>query len=112
MIHAGLSSERWFAFSFLEQMANIGADIDRTVRWRNKGDYENSQLAIYRALELLDLTVNDPKNRRGTLKELVRLREFLKDYFLCNNEYNVLDDTFLYNYFMDFSYAAALERGR
>lgn len=112
MIHAGLTSERWNAFSLVMQMANVGADIDRTVRWRDKGDHENSQLAIYRALELLDLTIIDPKNKGGNRKELARLRELLKDYFLCGNEYQVLDDTFLYNYFMDFGYAAALERGR
>jgi hypothetical protein len=112
MIHAGLTPERWYTLSILEQMANIGADVDRATRWRNKGDRENSELAIFRALELLDLTISDPKNKSGRLKELTRLRELLKDYFLGDNQYQVLDDTFLYNYFIDFSYAAALERGR
>ena len=112
MIHTGLTPERWYKFSILEQMANIGADVDRAIRWRNKSDSENSQSAIYRALELLDLTISDPKNKSGRLKELARLRELLKDYFLGDNQYKALDDAFLYNYFIDFSYAAALERGR
>ncbi|HEV2601649.1 MAG TPA: hypothetical protein VGT41_05095 [Candidatus Babeliales bacterium] len=104
--------ERWFKFSMLEQMANIGCDIDRAIRWRNKGECEVSVGVFERALEMLDLTIADPKNKGGRLRELTRLREFLKDYFLCGNQYQVLDDTFLYNYFMDFSYAAALQRGR
>ena len=112
MIHEGLTPERWFKFSIFEQMANIGCDVDRAVRWRNKGELDRFQGAFDRAMELLDLTIADPKNRGGALKELARMREFLKDYFLCGNHYKVLDDTFLYNYFFDFSYAAALQRGR
>lgn len=112
MIHnKDLAPERWFKFSVSEQMANIGCDIDRAVRWRDKGDLEVSCGVFERALELLDLTIADPKNSGGRLTELVRLREFLKDYFLCNNQYQLLDDTFLYNYFMYFSYIAASERG-
>ena len=112
MIHPGLTPDRWFEFSIFVQMANIGCDIDRAVRWRDKGDQDRSKGAFDRAMELIDLTIADPKNKGGTRKELVRLREFLKDYFLCGNEYEVLDDAFLYNYFFDFSYAAALQRGR
>ena len=112
MIHQDLTAERWFNSSIFAQMANIGCDIDRAVRWRDKGENDRSKGAFDRAMELLDLTIADPKNNGGKRKELVRLREFLKDYFLCGNEYQVLDDTFLYDYFMDFSYAAALERGR
>ncbi len=113
MIHnKGLTAERWFEFSVCEQMANIGCDIDRSVRWRDKGDLGLSHGVFERALELLDLTIADPKNSGGRLTELVRLREFLKDYFLCDNEYQVLDDIFLYNYFMYFNYIAAVERGR
>ena len=112
MIHFDLTTDRWFKFSFSEQMANIGADIDRAIRWRNKDDIKSSQLAIYRALELLDLTIADPKNNKGKRRELCRLREFLKDYFLCDNEYKILDDAFLYKYFIEFTYAAALEKGK
>ncbi len=112
MIHTGLTPERWFKFSTFEQLANVGCDVERTIQWKKKGDLDLSQKAFDRALELLDLTIADPKTKGGALRELVRMREFLKDYFLCDNEYKVLDDTFLYNYFFDFSYAAAIQRGR
>jgi len=111
MMYKDLAPERWFEFSTCVQMANIGCDIDRTVRWRDKKNYEYSIKAFERALELLDLTIADPKNSGGRLTELVRLRELLIDYFLFDNQYQVLDDTFLYNYFMYFSYIAASERG-
>lgn len=106
-----LASGRWFKFTLIEQMANIGTDIDRTIRYKQKGDLEASQQAFYRALELIDFTIMDPKNK-GRLKEVVRAREFLIDHFLCNDEYGLTDDEFWHKYFYDFNYAAAIQRGK
>ncbi len=71
---------------------------------------ENSRAAFERALELLCLSICDSKHGPSTLKELCRVREFLTDYFLFNNEYKS-DDTFFEKYFYYFSYRAAAERG-
>jgi len=62
------------------------------------------KLAFFRALELLDLTIDDPKNALG-LKELCRVREFLVDYFLYDNVYG-FDDASWRKYFMTFALAA------
>jgi len=110
IMHEGLTSERWFRLSLLEQLANVGMDIERTIKWKNRGEMEDSQSAFYRALELLDLTIADPKNSKR-LKEIVRVRYALVDYFMYDNEYNSTDEIWR-NYFYDFNYAAALERGR
>jgi hypothetical protein len=48
--------KRWQKLNFFEQMANIGSEVERAVLWREK-DKEYSKLALYRALELLDLQV-------------------------------------------------------
>ena|SRR3990167_4084585 len=108
--HKTLKPERWFKFSLIEQMANIGSDVIRSINWKNKNDPENSRLAIERALELIDLTVSDPKNRKR-LREVLRVREALVDYFIFDNEYNSSDEIW-HNYFYDFNYAAAIQRGR
>jgi len=110
IMHKGLTAERWFKFSLLEQLANVGMDIERTIKWKNRGEMDHSQNAFYRALELLDLTIADPKNRKR-LKELVRVRYALVDHFVYDNEYNSTDEIWS-NYFYDFNYAAALARGR
>lgn len=55
--------KRWLKFSLLEQMANIGAEIGRAINWREK-DKKESQAFFERGLELLDLTINDPKNKK------------------------------------------------
>lgn len=95
----------------MEQLANVGADIERTIQWRNKGNLDYSSKAFERALELLDLTLADPKNRGPRLKELLRAREFLIDYFLYENQY-AFTDAYWQKYFLSFNYSAALQRGR
>lgn len=109
MIHTGLSPERWFSFSLFEQLANIGMDIERTIQWRNKNSTYSTQ-AFERALELLDLTIADPKNKKR-LKEICRARYLLVDHFVYDNEYHTTDQQWQ-DYFYQFNYAAALARGR
>ena len=87
---------RWFKFPLTSQMANIGADIGRAINWREKNKKE-SALFFERGLELLDLTIVDPKNKRR-LRELLRVREALSDYFYFNNIYGSSDEKWN-NYF-------------
>lgn len=103
--HKNLSQGRWLSLSFFEQMANIGSEIERAIKWRKKND-EYSQLAFERALELLDLTIADAKNF-SRLKELLRLREVLADYFWFDNIYGSTDKKWQ-NYFFAFNYAARI----
>ena len=81
--HKNLDEDAWRKFSFSEQMANIGSEIERAISWKNKGSHDDSRLAFERALELLDLTITiSSGSRRG---ELLRTREALADYFWFNN---------------------------
>ncbi len=103
--HKNLAAGRWQKLSFFEQMANIGSEVERAINWKVKNQ-EYSQMAFERALELLDLTIKDEKNHsRGRLKELLRLRELLVDYFCFNNIYKSTIDNWK-NYFLVFIYAA------
>ena len=111
VIHKGLlESGRWFALSLVEQMANIGTDVDRALKWRTKGDTQTSILAFHRALELIDFTVADPKNK-GRLKEILRVRECLADHLVGDNQYGFTDKAWQ-DYFYFFGYAAAAKRGK
>ena len=102
--HPQLTAGQWFKLKFIEQMANIGSEVERTIKWRDKNK-EYSQRAFERALELLDLTISDPKNKSfPRLKELCRLREVLIDYFCFDNQYLSPDD-FWRKYFYAFNYA-------
>jgi len=102
--HQQLAAGRWEELSFLEQMANVGSEVERTIRWKSKNNSDYSRMAFERGLELLDLTIADAKNKRH-LKELVRLREILADYFVFGNEYHSADENW-HNYFYGFNFAA------
>jgi hypothetical protein len=105
--HKELASGRWFEIPFMEQMANVGSEVERTISWREKNK-EYSQKAFERALELLDLTIADKKNKKR-LKELLRVREALADYFFFDNEYGSSDKLWQ-KYFFSFTWAVRKDR--
>lgn len=107
--HKELAAGRWQKLSFVEQMANVGSEVERTMSWRKKGDQSYSQAAFFRALELLDLTIKAWVKSPTKLRELTRLREVLVDYFHGDNLY-ISSDKLWHNYFYAFNYAAALAR--
>jgi len=65
-----------------------------------------SPLAFKRDLELLDFTVETVKELHR-LRELLRVREALVDYFVYNNVYGSSIKSW-HNYFFAFNYAAKL----
>lgn len=108
--HKNLAAGRWNSLSFFEQMANIGSEVERAIKWREKANTEYSQMAFERALELLDLTIADQKNSKK-LRELTRLRETFVDYFAFENTYQSTSKSFQ-NYFYAFNFAASVISNR
>jgi hypothetical protein len=104
--HKNLSAGRWKELSFFEQMANVGSEVERTIQWKKKKNADYSQRAFERALELLDLTVADKKNKKR-LRELLRVREVLADHFVFDNIYKSTNQNWQ-NYFLAFNFAARI----
>jgi Ser/Thr protein kinase RdoA (MazF antagonist) len=99
--HPGLAAGRWQQLSLAEQLANVGAEVGRM--HRRLGTAERAA-AFERALELLDLTLADPR-WRGRLKEIARAREVLCDAADGGREYGAtLED--LDRYFLAFAVVA------
>lgn len=95
---------RWHKLSIYEQMANIGAEVGRAISWRRKNNTVMSRNALYRALELIDFTIDDKKNK-NSLGEILRVRELLVDDFMGKNIYQG-NDTAWEKYFFPFNLAA------
>jgi len=102
--HKELAAGGWNKLSFLEQMANIGSEVERALKWRAKQNTTYSQKAFERALELIDLTLDNSKSF-SRLKELARLREAIVDYFSGTNEFSSTEALWR-KYFANFTYAA------
>lgn len=86
MYHKGLQADgRWAELSFFEQMGNIGSEVSRACRWREKQKEEMMLKAFERGLELLDLTIAQSHGPR--LRELLRAREVMCDFFVGGNSY-------------------------
>ena len=102
-------SSRWAEMTFAEQMANVGSEVFRAVKWKEKRKPERTLLAADRALELLDFTIQCAQESKRNLKELMRLREVLCDFFYGNNEYGSTQEN-LNKYFHEFEMKAAYQR--
>ena len=102
--HKELARGRWKELSFLEQMANIGSEVERALNWQAKNNADYAQKAFERALELIDLSLENTTSLTR-LKELARVREAIVDYFLGINQFRSTEKLWR-NYFSHFTYAA------
>ena len=105
--HQELAAGRWAQMSLVEQLANIGSEVERALNWKTKNNSDYSRRAAERALELSDLSLAST-GRFPQLKEIARLREILAVYFYGSNQYGSTE-TFLKKYFAPFTYAARLD---
>lgn len=87
--HKKLFESGWSKLTLPQQMANIGSEGSRVVKWLAKGRIDNAERAFERMQELVDLTIaygrrNSP-NRKALLKEICRFRELYCEAFLASN---------------------------
>ena len=101
--HKDLADGRWNKLSFIEQMANIGSEVERALNWQAKHNADYTQKACERALELVDLTL-DCAISATRLKELARVREAVVDYFFGSNQFMSTESSWR-KYFSGFTYA-------
>jgi hypothetical protein len=107
IMHKGIE-ERWHQMSLLEQLGNIGSEVGRA--HCAKGNNESLfRSAVDRALELFDLTLEDPR-WKGRTSEILQARDVFCDAVAGGKEYgSTLKD--LDAYFFEFAYAARLREG-
>ncbi len=109
--HPDLAAGRWFTFSLAAQLGNVGSEYERALRWKERGDEVRFEHAFARLLELVDLTIADPRWKNHRLKELTRLREVICDE-LCNEIREFDSPSDLRDYFLYFGILARSERDR
>jgi len=109
--HPELAAGRWFTLSLAEQLGNVGSEYERALSWKERGDEDRFEHAFARLLELLDLTIADPRWKNHRLKELTRLREVICDE-LYNETPEFIHPSDLREYFLYFGILARSERDK
>lgn len=82
---------RWFAMPISIQISNIGSEVARAIRWKQKNDTAKMLSFYHKAVELIRLTERDPKNTHRC-RELQCCEEELADYFIGENVYGTTDE--------------------
>jgi len=82
---------KWFNMTIGMQISNVGSEVARAIRYKNKNDEQKKINFCNKAIEFLEIIEQDPKNahRKGELDFCI---EELKDYFLGENYYNTTDE--------------------
>ena len=109
--HPELAAGRWFTLSLATQLGNAGSEYERALQWKKRGDKARFEAAFDRLLELIDLTIADPRWRNHRLKELTRLREVVCDE-LFNETHEFIHPSDLRQYFLYFGILARSERDK
>ena len=104
--HREMAAGRWWELTLAEQLGHVGSEVSRTLKWRSRNP-RISQGAMERALELIDLTLADPRHRASVarLREIARAREVLVDFLVGSNQYSTTGPA-LQRYFDAYAVAA------
>lgn len=81
----------WFSMPVSMQISNVGSEVARAIRYKNKGEQQKAENFCNKAIEFLKIIEADPKNkhRKGEFDFCI---EELNDYFLGNNGYHTTDE--------------------
>lgn len=69
--------DKWAAMDFITQMANIGSEVGRTLKWKQKRNSTLAKNAFIRALDLFDLTIETGRNKAPLHPEIQCSGKFL-----------------------------------
>lgn len=101
---APLDETRWASISLAEQMANIGSEVGRSMKWLVKGKASLADGAYLRALDLFDLTIKygrlSSPGRGAFLKEICRARDLYNESFITKDIESL---SYLDKYFAQFA---------
>ena len=109
--HADLAAGRWQSLTLVEQLANVGSEVDRAIRAHEAGRTDRRDAAVDRGLELFDLTAADQRWRGPRRREVLRAREeFCALFWAEHDQPNAAAS--LSRYFLHFAAAARRTSGR
>jgi hypothetical protein len=102
----GVDVEKWQQLTLFEQMGNIGSEVGRALAAKRHDDQERKCGALYRGLDLIDLTAQLwARKYPYRTRELLRAREQFVEAIITDKQDDKLED-----YFMWFAALARADR--
>ncbi len=86
--HKNLKIEEWNNQDIFGVMGNIGSEVSRAIKWKNKNKKDRWVKALYRSLELFDISLTNKNLSNAQIGELLRAREVWVDFIFGDNNYN------------------------
>ena len=99
-----IDESRWQSLSFYQQQGNIASELSRAITFKEQNDSERMNSSLWRLLELVDLTIDDQKNKLR-LRELCRFKEVLSDWY-CQTKVYAVNPESLKDYCLNFAMLA------
>jgi hypothetical protein len=99
------AARRWYTRTLIDQLANVGSEVDRAIRAHDAGNDVRFENALARALELFDMTAADERWRGHRRREILRAREEFCRLFY-DDDVPANSAAGLRNYFFHFAVAA------
>ncbi len=75
VIHKNAAGGGWARLELVEQLRNVGSEVERAIRAHDAGRADRFESAFERALELFDMTAADPRWLGHRCQEVLRARE-------------------------------------
>lgn len=105
----GHANPDWQRLSLVEQLANVGSEVERAIRAHRSGSQQRFENALIRALALFDATAADDRWSGPRRREVLRAREeFCRLFFDPTTPPESADG--LRRYFLAFAVAARFRR--
>ncbi len=73
--------------SLLEQLGNIGSEVERYASWKKRGKEDHAENAFFRAVDLFNASLNDSRWPLYRKKEIGRLKETFCDTYYGGDLY-------------------------
>ena len=89
--------QHWFSLSIGEQISNIGSEVLRADKWKQRGNIKHMRGFYNAAISFLRLSIMDPKNA-SIVSELNLCIDELADYFIGNNTWQTSTETLKHYY--------------
>ena len=65
---------RWFQMPISIQISNIGSEVNRALKYKNQGEADKAERFAGKAIQLLEMTKQDPKKQASAPRVRMRNR--------------------------------------